>query len=58
MAYFRNRVVQIDFELAASGILTKLNEREIDPPRPMGGAGEVNVKPIAEALLIASKQVH
>jgi hypothetical protein len=57
MARFRDRVVKIDFELAALGIYTKFEEREIDPPRPMGGAGEVRVRQIAEKLLLAASQL-
>jgi hypothetical protein len=55
MAYFRDRVVKIDYELAAEGFMTKLDEREIAPPQ---NSGHVNMKQIAEALLLISKQIQ
>lgn len=55
MAYFRNRVIQIDYELAASKIFTRLDDREIDPPKQNG---EVNIRKIAETLLLTAEAVH
>jgi hypothetical protein len=51
MAQFKDRVTRIDRELAADGIFTKLERREIDPPET---SQEVDVKKIAEALLLAA----
>lgn len=54
VAYHKDRVVQIDNELAAHGVFTKLYPREIDPPPD---TQEVDVKKIAEALLLAASQM-
>jgi len=54
MAHFRDRAVQIDYELAAEGIMTKLDETELDPPK---NRGEVNIKKIAETLLLTAQQM-
>ena len=54
MAYYKDRVVKIDYELAAIGIFTRLYSREIDPPQD---TAEVDVKKIAEALLLAAHQI-
>lgn len=54
MAYYRDRVVQIDRELAAHDVFTKLDMQEIDPPETKG---EVELKKIAEALLLAAHQL-
>jgi hypothetical protein len=54
MAHFKDRVVTIDFELAAENIFTKLEPREIDPPQT---SQEVDVKKIAEALLLTASQM-
>jgi hypothetical protein len=51
MAYYKDRVVKIDFELAANGHFTKLEDRELHPK------GEVDVKKIAEALLLTANQL-
>jgi hypothetical protein len=54
MAYFRDRVVQVDYELASRRIFTKLNDKEIDPPPT---TGEVDLKKIGETLLLAAQQI-
>jgi len=54
MAYYRDRVVKIDFELAANGFFTKLEPREINPPTT---SNEVDVQKIAEALLLTASQI-
>jgi hypothetical protein len=51
MAHFRDRVVKIDYELAAAGIMTGLEYKELDPPP---NSQEVDVKRIAEALLLTA----
>jgi hypothetical protein len=55
MAHFRNRVIQIDDELAAREIVTKLDYSELDPYRDKC---EVNVKKIAEALLLTANHMQ
>lgn len=54
MAYYRDRVVQIDRELAAHQIFTKLTIQDIDPPEMNG---HIDVKKIAEALVLAAHQL-
>jgi hypothetical protein len=54
MAHFRDRVVKIDYELAAAGTLTGLDYKEIDPPP---SSQEVDVKKIAETLLLVGAQI-
>ena len=54
MAYFRDRVVRTDYELAAEGIMTKLEPREIDPADT---SREVDIKKIAEALLLTASHM-
>jgi hypothetical protein len=51
MARFKDRVVQIDNELAAVKISTKLDDREIDPPK---NNGQVQLKKISETLLVTA----
>lgn len=53
-AHFRNRVIQIDDELAASKIFIKLDDQEIDPPK---NNGEIKLKKIAETLLLTAQQM-
>jgi len=53
MAHFRDRVVEIYYELAAAHIFTGLDYREIDPQATF----EVDVKRIAEALLRTASQM-
>jgi hypothetical protein len=47
MAYYRDRVVQIDFELAAHHYFTKLERRDIDPPYKQRGGCAENRRSIA-----------
>lgn len=54
MAYFKDRVVKTDYELAACRIFTKLDEKEIDPPR---NSGEIELKKIAQTLLLVASQM-
>ena len=54
MAYYRDRVVQIDRELAAHDVFTKLDMQEIDPPETKG---QVDVRKIAEVLLVGAHQL-
>jgi type II secretory pathway pseudopilin PulG len=54
MAYYKDRVVKIDYELAANGLFTGLYPREIDPPST---SQEVDVKKIAEALLLTGSRM-
>jgi len=54
MARYRDHIVKTDYELAAEGVFTKLEPKEIDPPQMIG---EVNVKKIAEALLLTASQM-
>jgi len=54
MAEFKDRVVKIDYELAAEGIFTKLERREIDPSET---SQEVDLKKIAETLLLVGTQI-
>jgi hypothetical protein len=54
MAHYRDRVVKIDYELAAVGIFTKLTEKEINPPQ---ASQEVDIKTIAETLLLMAHQL-
>ena len=51
MARFKDRVVQIDNELAAAKVFTTLDDREIDPPKHNG---QVQLKKIAETLLLTA----
>lgn len=55
MAHFRNRVLQVDYELAALHILTKLEDDELDPPKIK--CDTLNVKKIAEALHLVGTQM-
>ena len=56
MAFFRDRVVNIDFELAAAGVMTKLTRPEIDPPSHGSMENhEIDVKKIAETLLLTAR---
>jgi hypothetical protein len=54
MAYFRDRVVSIDYELAAHEVMTKLSDNEIDPP---SSSGDVDLAKIAQALLVAGNAI-
>jgi hypothetical protein len=54
MAYYKDRVVKIDYELAANGLFTGLYPREIDPPST---SQEVDVKKISEALLLTASRI-
>ena len=54
MAHFRDRVVKLDYELAAIKIFTGLDRREIDPP---DDKREVDLKKIAEVLLLTATQM-
>jgi hypothetical protein len=58
MAFFRDRVVKIDYELAAAGIMTKLTRPEIDCIQ--AGVMEnhnIDVKHIAETLLLTASRM-
>lgn len=58
MAFFRDRVVNIDFELAAAGVMTKLTRPEIDPPSHGSMENhEIDVKKIAETLLLTASHM-
>jgi hypothetical protein len=54
MAYFKDRVVKLDYELAASRIITRLEDEEINPPR---AKGQVDIKRIAETLLLEANRM-
>jgi len=54
MAYYKDRVVKTDFELAAHGFFTRLEPREINPPPT---SNEVDVQKIAEALLLTASKL-
>ena len=54
MAYFRDRVAKLDYELAAARIFTKLEDDEINPPR---AKGQVDIKRIAETLLLEANRI-
>jgi hypothetical protein len=54
MAYFRDRVVRTDYELAAEGVMTKLDERELDPAC---NSGHVDIKKIAEVILLTAQHM-
>jgi hypothetical protein len=55
MAYFKNRVISLDYQLAASGIFTTLDDKEIDPPRTRG---EVDLQKIAQSLILAANRLE
>jgi hypothetical protein len=58
MAFFRDRVIKADYELAAAGILTKLNRPDLDPfTKEVMENRHVDVKKIAEALLLTANQM-
>jgi hypothetical protein len=54
MAHFRDRVIKTDYELAAEGIMTKLDDREISPA---SNDVRVDIKKIAEALLLTAQRM-
>lgn len=54
MAYFRDRTVKIDYELAAEGFSTKLDEQDIDPPVT---SHDMDIQKIAEALLLTASHM-
>jgi len=58
MAFFRDRVVKLDYELAAAGVMTKLTRPEIDPVQmgPMENH-DIDVKNIAETLLLTASHM-
>jgi hypothetical protein len=55
MAFFRDRVIKTDYELAAAGIHTKLTRPELDPlTEEVMENHDVDIKKIAEALLLTA----
>jgi hypothetical protein len=54
MAFFRDRAVQLDYELAANGIMVKLDRSELDPP---ASSKEVDVQKVAEAFVLVANQI-
>jgi hypothetical protein len=58
MAFFRDRVIKTDYELAAVGINTKLTRPELDPlTKEVMENHDVDIKKIAEALLLTANQM-
>ena len=58
MAFFRDRVLRIDYELAAMDIQTGLNRPDIDPlTKEVMENHDINIKKIAEALLLTAQQM-
>jgi len=58
MAFFRDRVLQIDYELAAMGVQTKLTRPEIDPlTKEVMENHKIDVQKIAETLLLTANQL-
>ena len=58
MAFFRDRVIRTDYELAAAGIQTKLTRPEFDPlTKEVMESHDLDIKKIAEALLLTANQM-
>lgn len=58
MAFFRDRVIKTDYELAAAGIQTKLTRPELDPlTKEVMENHDVDIKKIAEALLLTANHM-